>query len=311
MGDSSRKKCIKCGMNFTNMEYKWLQLGINNYKDAIFEWIPYCEFNNIKKLSNTTYSARWKDGPLLYSYYVTYKFQYTKNSENEAVILKYLVSSQKMTNEFLNEYFTNMEHKWCKTCEISQLKENFANWTSDNKHIDHLIQEMQLKINNFKDIIVEWIPYYQFNDIKELSNTTHLARWKDGLLYWNEKTYARNSENKAVILKYLINAHNIADEFLNEIIEYYDKIKIYELLYHQFNNIEKLSSTCSAIWKDGLLHWNEKEYIRNSANEAVILKYLIDSQNITDEFLNKQSYHFSISVIFVITICLQYVENIT
>jgi hypothetical protein len=42
---------------------------------------------------------------------------------------------------------------------------------------------MQLKINYSSDIIVEWIPYDHFNDIKEISKndsvTLYLAMWMD------------------------------------------------------------------------------------------------------------------------------------
>ncbi|CAB5357103.1 unnamed protein product [Rhizophagus irregularis] len=388
-----------------------MQLGINYYKDIIFEWIPCYQFNNIKELSNTAYLAKWKDGPLSYSYY---KNKYTRNKANIAVMLKYLVNSQNITNESLNEiieyydkvkiygisknpnttdyilvfnkeqylenccikcekYFTNVEYKWCKICEISRLKENFTSWTSENEPlelVDNLIQKMQLEISDYKDIIFEWIPYYQFNDIKELGNTTYLARWKDGLLYWNERGYIRSSANVTVILKYSINSQNITNEFLSEITEYYNKVKIYGISqnpntrdyimifniyqylesccvkcekyftnmeykwcktceinqlkeyftnwtsenehidkliqemqlginyyndtifewipYYQFNNIKELSNTTYlARWKDGLLYWNEKQYIRHSANKAVILQYLINSQNITNEFLSE------------------------
>jgi hypothetical protein len=78
-----------------------MQLSIHNYKDVIIEWIPYDQFNDIKKLSNEAYSAKWKDGPLLYDDY--YKDKYIRNSANKAIILKYLVNSQNITNEFLNE----------------------------------------------------------------------------------------------------------------------------------------------------------------------------------------------------------------
>ncbi|GBC07873.1 hypothetical protein RclHR1_07750001, partial [Rhizophagus clarus] len=41
---------------------------------------------------------------------------------------------------------------------------NFASWTSGNGQIDDFIQEMQLKSKN---LVFEWIPYSQFNRIKE------------------------------------------------------------------------------------------------------------------------------------------------
>ncbi|UZO06616.1 uncharacterized protein OCT59_026930 [Rhizophagus irregularis] len=285
--------CIKCGKYYTTSEYKWCKpckinwlkenftnwtskneqidsliqkmqlLNINNHKDIIFEWISYNQFNDIKVLSNTTYLAIWKDGLLSYNNY--YKNEYTRNLTNIAVVLKYLVNSQNITNEFLNEimayydkakiygmsqnpktkdyimifnkdqylknycikcekYFTKSEYKWCKPCQINWLKENFTNWTSGDEKIDNLIQKKQLEINDYKDITFKWIPYNQFNNIIELTNKIYSAKWKDSLLYWNEKKH--KDLNKAVILKYLINPLDIASEFL-KIITYYNEIETY------------------------------------------------------------------------------------
>ncbi|CAB4441459.1 unnamed protein product [Rhizophagus irregularis] len=284
--------CVKCEKYFTNIEYKWckqcginwlkenfanwtsenkqidnliqeIQLGINDYyKDVIFEWIPYHQLNNIEKLSSTTYSARWDNGPLLYNPYN--KNLYTRNLKNKSVILKYLVNSQNITNEFLNEIiayynelsiygisqnpntkdytivlnydqhfkilcdtcydiYTNVKSKWCESCQKCYLKENFTNWTSDNEQIDRLIQEMQLRINDHKDIIFEWIPYNQFNCIKEIGEggfaKVYSARWRDGPLYWNKKEYTRDL-NKTIALKCLNNSQYISTRFLNEVKAY-------------------------------------------------------------------------------------------
>ncbi|GBC00664.1 hypothetical protein RclHR1_03930014 [Rhizophagus clarus] len=51
--------------------------------------------------------------------------------------------------------YTDLCYKWCKPCQVNYLKQNFANWTSENEIIDEFIQEMQLKIESYKDIIVE------------------------------------------------------------------------------------------------------------------------------------------------------------
>ncbi|CAB4441458.1 unnamed protein product [Rhizophagus irregularis] len=77
------------------------------------------------------------------------------------------------------KYFTNVEYKWCKTCKLSWLKDNFINWTSENEHVDSIVQKKQLEINNYNDTIFKWIPYFQFNNIEKLSNKMYLARWKD------------------------------------------------------------------------------------------------------------------------------------
>ena len=47
---------------------------------------------------------------------------------------------------------------------------------------------MQLEINEWDDIVVEWIPYNQFTDIKEIRKgdfeTVYSAIWKDGPLHY-------------------------------------------------------------------------------------------------------------------------------
>ena len=118
-----------------------------------------------------------------------------------------------------DKIYTNTECKWCRPCQINKLKKNFANWTSGNEKIDDFIQEMQLKISEYDDVIVEWIPYNQFNNIKEIGKggfaTVYSAIWTDGPLEYNKK-YIRESDKK-VALKCFYNSQNITNEFLNEV----------------------------------------------------------------------------------------------
>ncbi|RIA78796.1 hypothetical protein C1645_842303 [Glomus cerebriforme] len=57
---------------------------------------------------------------------------------------------------------------------------------------------MQLKINKYNDTVYEWIPYNQFNDIKE-----------------HKYAYERHNHCK-VVLKCLNDSQNIDNEFLNK-----------------------------------------------------------------------------------------------
>ena len=82
---------------------------------------------------------------------------------------------------------------------------------------------MQLKIKDRYNTIVEWIPYDQFDKIKELNKygftTLFSAIWKNGLLDYDGymKIYERNSKNQKVFLK-CYNLQNITDElFFNEV----------------------------------------------------------------------------------------------
>jgi hypothetical protein len=105
---------------------------------------------------------------------------------------------------------------------MSNLKKNFIN--SGNKKIDSIIQEMQLKINKYDDIVFEWISYGQFKDVEKMSKddftTIYSAIWKDGPLCYKKQRdmgkYAR-SPDKKVALKYSRNLQNIDNEFSNKV----------------------------------------------------------------------------------------------
>ncbi|EXX62248.1 hypothetical protein RirG_163540 [Rhizophagus irregularis DAOM 197198w] len=99
---------------------------------------------------------------------------------------------------------------------MDNLKLNF----SENKIINDLILEMQLKINSPFDRVFEWVPCNQFNDIKEIGkddyDIVYSAIWKDGPLYYNGKKWTRKSNTK-VALKCLYNLQNNINEFLNQV----------------------------------------------------------------------------------------------
>ena len=79
---------------------------------------------------------------------------------------------------------------------------------------------MQSKINQYSDIIFEWISYDQFENIKEVGRGGFAivcsAVWKDGPLNYHKKKLKR-APNKKVALKYLFNSQDITNEFLNEV----------------------------------------------------------------------------------------------
>ena len=66
------------------------------------------------------------------------------------------------------------------------------------------------------------------------------------------------------------------------------------ILLDQFNGIKKIGRSdfaivYSAIWKDGRLYYDKdaEKYVRSSSNHKVTLKYLHNSQNISNELLNE------------------------
>ena len=84
---------------------------------------------------------------------------------------------------------------------------------------------------------------------------------------------------------------NLIKEMHLRIKDYNDIVFVW-VPYNQLDNIKEISkgdyaTVHSAIWKDGPLYYNHKgEYIRKS-DKKVTLKYLYNSQNITDGFLNE------------------------
>jgi hypothetical protein len=152
-------------------------------------------------------------------------FSFKKNS-----FLEFSLSHINMPNstyecEKCGEVYTNINYKWCKPCQINDLKNNLS---SGNKKIDNLIQEMQLKIDFFNDILFNWVPYDQFINIKKIGKNDcfkiYSAIWKDGNCeskyeYINQNEYKHEyirNQNMKVTLKCLYNSQNL-DEFLNEV----------------------------------------------------------------------------------------------
>jgi len=104
---------------------------------------------------------------------------------------------------------------------LNNLKRLLIN-SSGNENIDNFIQEMQLLGNYYYDRVFEWIPYDQFNDIKEIGKggfaTVYSAKWKDGPLdYYKDKEEWERISNYEVALKCLYGTQNMTYEFLNEV----------------------------------------------------------------------------------------------
>ncbi|EXX63451.1 kinase-like domain-containing protein [Rhizophagus irregularis DAOM 181602=DAOM 197198] len=321
------------------------QLKIND-NDIMLEWIPYNRFNNIKETCKngliTVYSAKWEDGPL--KKIDTWDKRLHVRDSNKIVALKCLYKSQESSDYLINEakkYSANSE-AFQLLYGISQNPDtgnyilvqnnsiNLVNWISGNEIFDDFIQEMQLKINNRNDFVFEWIPYDQFNEIKETGTngliTIYLAIWKVGPLKknsWSGENYTRYS-NKEVSLKCLHNSQESINSIINEIKKYPTKhqvlygisqnpvtgdyilhnfgdIVLEWIPYNQFNEIKEtgkndlITTVYSAIWKDGPLYikldtW-DKSYVRDS-NEVVALKYLYNSQESIDLIINEAKKYY-------------------
>jgi hypothetical protein len=78
-----------------------------------------------------------------------------------------------------------------------------------------------MKTNEFEDVVFEWIPYSQLDQIKETGKndlmTVYSAIWRDGPLQYKENSnYVRNS-NREVALKYLHNSQYPIEFVINEV----------------------------------------------------------------------------------------------
>ncbi|CAB4439453.1 unnamed protein product [Rhizophagus irregularis] len=330
------------------------QIKINDPSEIVFEWIPYNQINNIQEVNNnkfsTVYSAKWMDGPLFWD---IRKKKYIRGSDKE-LALKYLhnlqnieeflskvkqsliiknnmiygISQDPNTKDYLmafqdvycekcNEKYTNISYRWCKTCQIKDL----FNRTSGNKKLDNFIRKMRMEINDPLDFVFEWIPYNQFNDIKEkyiresdkevvlkcsynLQNIDEfLSKVKQLLINKNEKIYgiSQNPITRESIIvsndvyymtKNRISGNekidNLIQEMKSKINESYDIIFDW-IPYSQFCNIKEIgkggfATVYAAIWKDGPSYYDSD---KKRANKKVALKCLHNSLNITNEFLNE------------------------
>ncbi|UZO16559.1 uncharacterized protein OCT59_007944 [Rhizophagus irregularis] len=375
-----RKLCEKCGRSHMNNLHDWCilcqihqekdcssgnekidyfiqnrQLNSNNEQGSIFEWVPYNQLIDIKKIKKydfaTIYSAKWKDGPL---YWDKDSGKHLRKLD-VGVILKCLHNLQNNIDQFLdvikrrvhvtsdkfyiygisqnpdtNDYFMifNDEylqsycvtcgnsydyHRLCNPCLIKDFKLNFIN-RSGNEKVDNFIQGRLSKSILDPVYIFEWIPYNQFNEIKEINKDEcfafYSAEWKDGPVYFdmNYKKHLRMSDAK-VVLKYLHDSQNTIDQFLNEVKQYlnyidnmsfdkeieFDEIFEESLLYGISQNQDTknyfmiFAIVYLAKWKE-YLYWDgpDGKYSKN-LNTSVTLKCFHNSQNNIDQLLNEFS----------------------
>jgi len=99
---------------------------------------------------------------------------------------------------------TNTRYDRCLSCISKHFKQDFCNWTSDNKCIDELIKESQLMGR-----LLEWIPYER---LTASPNGSGSVTWTDGnIKKWDQKSnnWKRYGPRK-VFLNKLKNINNIS-----------------------------------------------------------------------------------------------------
>ncbi|CAB5380359.1 unnamed protein product [Rhizophagus irregularis] len=266
-----------------------MQLKMRDHYDNVFEWIPYNHLDKIKETgkndSTIVYSAIWKDGPLFYNNWLKNIQQKDLRGWPEMTVIWDVYGLSQNPNT--NNYILVLE------------------WASGNEKIDDFIQEMQLKRNSHNDIIFEWIPHDQLDEIEEIGKspiTVHSAIWNNGPLFYSNldkrkvaKIYgiSQNPDTSDYILvqKNLILMSGIKklDDFIQEMqlkINHYDDAVFEWIPYNQFNEIEEIGKNTnsitmySAVWKDGQLLYNYqyKHYTRDSSIE-VALRCLHNSED--------------------------------
>ncbi|GES89922.1 kinase-like domain-containing protein [Rhizophagus clarus] len=237
-----------------------MQLKISDYNDMIFEWILYNEFIEIKRMNveDELAIAIWKDGPLIY----TNKRIITKESYKK-VVLKYLYNLQEITDEFLNKVESYLESG--KIYGISQNPVTKVYILVFNeRYFDQYCEKCGNKYEDSYKNDIKWCKQCQIDRFQ--SNFTN---WTSG----NVKL----------------------DEFIQKMqlqISSYDMI--FEWIpYNEFTEIkgmnveDELDEFATAIWKNGPLIYTNKRILTEELYSKVVLKYLYNLQDITDEFLNK------------------------
>ena len=121
---------------------------------------------------------------------------------------------------------------YCQPCNSGHFRDNFKNWTSDDEHIDKVIQESQLNAGYIEKFL-EWIEYSNLENIQHVAEggfgVVYKAIWKDGPMtnkwefqtvpyLWDVKKseWGRQGETQVAVKKYR-NGTNVSSEFLNEV----------------------------------------------------------------------------------------------
>ncbi|GES95368.1 kinase-like domain-containing protein [Rhizophagus clarus] len=236
--------------------------------DAIFEWIPYDKFIEIKgtRISNFA-TAVWKEGPLSYNG----NDEEWIRSSYEEVMLKYLYDSKIITDEFINEVNSYLLFKG--NYGISQNPD-----TKDYILVFTIWKEGRLRYDIIKK---EWMKEPYRKVVLKYLNSQNITDefFKEVTILYDSYGISQNPITKEYILVKM--QLKISNESSN----------VFEWIpYSELSEIKEIGDNCltTAIWNKGSLNYNthEKKWMRTSYKK-VCLKYLYYSQNITDEFIIK------------------------
>ncbi|POG59453.1 kinase-like domain-containing protein [Rhizophagus irregularis DAOM 181602=DAOM 197198] len=225
-----------------------MRLKINDYNEIVFEWIPYSQFSNIKKIGeggfSTVYSAKWKDGPLEYN--VDRKL-YNRNP-NRVIALKCLHNSQNITDKFLNEVKEYSINKSSNILNIYGISQNL-----DTEEYVMVLQ--YAKDGNFNHWINENCVYFRWED--KLSALLNII---NGLKEIHQKNLVhRDFHTGNILLLHIINDFSncisISDMGLCGEVDNIDETKIYGVMPYVSPEVlrGKLYTQAADIYSFGMI----------------------------------------------------------
>jgi hypothetical protein len=148
------------------------------------------------------------------------------NKEIDYFKVVYNYGTKRICKSCKEEYLATL---YCEHCIRNYLKANFQSWTSGNNDIDNLIKKCQMEASA-PDVIVEWIPYDNFQNIKYLTkggfSEIYTADWTNGFyeVWDNKENQLKRLGMRAVALKTLENVESANRSWFEEV---YNLISIY------------------------------------------------------------------------------------
>ncbi|GES95290.1 kinase-like domain-containing protein [Rhizophagus clarus] len=264
------KYCVTCQMNHLRINFtnrisgnekidSFIQEKQLKYKGGkeVFEWIPNNEFIYIKETGdNCLITAIWKDGPLSYD-----RGEWIRTSRKR-VTLRFFDALQNITDEFINKiesYLSNNKSD-CYYGISKNPDTKVYTLVFNDKYLDEYCINCDNKYENRDN---KWCEPCQISYLK--GNFTN----------WTSRNVKLDNFIKEKQLK--------INKFYDKIFEWipYDK-------FIKINEIDRENGFATALLKDGPLFYNTKEKrLMRESYKNVCLKYLYNSQNITDEFLDE------------------------
>ena len=113
-----------------------------------------------------------------------------------------------------------LNDNWCEYCKPNQFKEQFDEWTSEDKAIDEFIQETQLKAKGCTDYL-EWIPFESFIGINRYDEAetgiVYTANWKKGPKDSWDEVEGKFTQKRDLLKVALVSYGDNASNFLQEV----------------------------------------------------------------------------------------------